>query len=89
MNASYQCTPWFFPFVDEGHVLCDPWEANTILSIMLDDIPEEACEKCLQGTTLPYVKSKCLNYSYLNIYVKLQNSIFLKPIKADVDLSNY
>ncbi len=50
MNASYLCTPWFFPFVDEGHVLCDPWEANTILSIMLDDIPEEACAKCLPGT---------------------------------------
>jgi hypothetical protein len=53
MNASYLCTPWFFPFEDEGHVLCDPWEANTILSIMLDDIPEEACALCLPGTTFP------------------------------------
>ena len=52
MNTTYLCTPWFFPFKDEGHVLCDPWESVEILNIMLDDIPDSACKDCLPGICL-------------------------------------
>ena len=24
------CTPWFFPFIDQGHRMCDPWEAEQL-----------------------------------------------------------
>jgi hypothetical protein len=46
-NGSRVCTPWFFPFSDEGHVMCDPWEATQLVHIMEHDIPTEECSSCL------------------------------------------
>jgi hypothetical protein len=46
-NGSHVCTPWFFPFSDEGHVMCDPWEATQLVHIMEHDIPTDQCSNCL------------------------------------------
>jgi amiloride-sensitive sodium channel len=46
-NTSYTCTPWFFPFSDEGHVMCDPWESAEVVSIMEHQIPTDQCSFCL------------------------------------------
>jgi hypothetical protein len=46
-NGSHVCTPWFFPFSDEGHVMCNPWEATQLVYMMEHDIPTEECSSCL------------------------------------------
>jgi hypothetical protein len=46
-NSSHVCTPWFFPFTDSGHVMCDPWESAQLVRIMEHDIPTDQCNYCL------------------------------------------
>lgn len=29
-NRSTACTPWYLPFIDGAHYLCDPWELQEI-----------------------------------------------------------
>ena len=41
------CTPWAFPFLDENHRLCDPWEKNEILVAMENKVPRDFCLYCL------------------------------------------
>jgi hypothetical protein len=31
---SKPCTPWYFPFSDQGHRMCDPWETEHLISII-------------------------------------------------------
>jgi hypothetical protein len=33
-NNSTPCTPWYFPFIDKGHRMCDPWEAEEFSHII-------------------------------------------------------
>jgi hypothetical protein len=46
-NSTRVCTPWFFPFTDAGHVMCDPWEGSQLIKIMEHDIPTTQCSYCL------------------------------------------
>ena len=46
-NTSYICTPWFFPFSDEGHIMCNPWESAELIAIMEHNIPKDECSWCL------------------------------------------
>ena len=46
-NTSYSCTPWFFPFSDEGHIMCNPWESAELIAIMEHNIPKDECSWCL------------------------------------------
>ena len=57
-GKNYTCTPWFFPFVDDGYILCNPWDSGSILRRMLDDIPKGECKQCLPDC-------RRISYSYL------------------------
>ena len=46
-NQIAACTPWFFPFQNLNHRMCDPWEKSEMMEIMKNDIPDDACIKCL------------------------------------------
>ena len=46
-NLTHACTPWYFPFVDSGYSLCDPWNTVRIIEIMQRDVPDEECSYCL------------------------------------------
>jgi len=46
-NLSNACTPWYFPFVDNGYSLCDPWQTVRIMEIMESDVPDGECNYCL------------------------------------------
>ena len=41
------CTPWFFPFLDEGHRVCNPWEGVQILESMDHQAQTRNCKHCL------------------------------------------
>ena len=41
------CTPWYFPFVDKGYRMCDPWEKVEIFEAIENEVPEDACLHCL------------------------------------------
>ena len=46
-NLTSGCTPWYFPFVDEGFKMCDPWQTVRINDIMENDVPSDTCNYCL------------------------------------------
>jgi hypothetical protein len=29
-----QCTPWYFPFITNGHKICDPWETRKLIELI-------------------------------------------------------
>ena len=58
LSKNYTCTPWFFPFVDDNYMLCNPWDTDIILQRMLDDIPKNECKHCLPDC-------RRISYSYL------------------------
>ncbi len=31
---SQACTPWYFPFKDKGHKICDPWETENLTTLI-------------------------------------------------------
>ncbi len=33
-NGSEICTPWYFPFNETGHKICDPWETLNLKTIL-------------------------------------------------------
>lgn len=37
----------FFPFLDDGHVMCDPWESAQLVHFMEHNIPTDQCNYCL------------------------------------------
>ena len=41
------CTPWYYPFQDASHRVCDPWETESIVSFMSNQIPQNECKYCL------------------------------------------
>jgi hypothetical protein len=41
------CIPWYYPTVDGDIEFCDPWQTNAFFYFMFDDIPDDACSKCL------------------------------------------
>jgi hypothetical protein len=47
LNDTHTCTPWFFPFTDAGHIMCDPWQQAKLIKIMEHDIPTTQCSYCL------------------------------------------
>ena len=47
LNLTSGCTPWFYPFVDDGFKMCDPWQTVRITEIMENDVPSDACNYCL------------------------------------------
>jgi len=46
-NSTNICTPWYFPFIDNGYSLCDPWNTVRIMKIMQSDVPDNECSYCL------------------------------------------
>ncbi len=28
------CSPWYFPFKDKGHKICDPWETEQLIRLI-------------------------------------------------------
>ena len=46
-NNSTECTPWYFPFTDESHRICDPWETEKLISIMEYQVPQSECDYCI------------------------------------------
>ena len=46
-NQVIACTPWFFPFENGNHRMCDPWEKSEIMAIIKDEIPDDVCLQCL------------------------------------------
>ncbi len=46
-NHSQSCTPWYLPFLDENHRVCDPWEAQEFLSLFKSANLETECSDCL------------------------------------------
>ena len=46
-NNTLACTPWFFPFLNEDHRMCDPWEKNAIFEKIHYEVPVDACDYCL------------------------------------------
>lgn len=46
-NDSKTCTPWYLPFVQEGHVLCDPWTTSTFEMYMRSGARQSRCSHCL------------------------------------------
>jgi hypothetical protein len=47
VNNISSCTPWYFPFVDEGFRMCDPWEKVDIFEAIENAVPQDACLHCL------------------------------------------
>ena len=43
------CTPRYYPFQDAGHRVCDPWETESIVSFMSNQVPPNECKYCLPG----------------------------------------
>ncbi len=39
------CTPWYFPFIDENHKICDPWETEQLSQIMAKQVLQTDIEK--------------------------------------------
>ena len=46
-SSNSKCTPWYYPFQDHGHKICDPWETESIVSFMSNQVPQNECEHCL------------------------------------------
>jgi hypothetical protein len=46
-DISERCTPWFFPVSDDQTTICNPWEANLIMGVIQNYIPENICAHCL------------------------------------------
>jgi hypothetical protein len=46
-NLTLACTPWFFPFLNDGYSLCDPWQTVRIMQIMENDVTDDECSYCL------------------------------------------
>ena len=44
----FVCIPWYFPQTDSS-VICDPWDAENFINIMMSNIPH--CEYCLADCT--------------------------------------
>jgi hypothetical protein len=52
------CTPWYLPFLDENHKMCDPWEAQIFLSFFHSINLEIECRDCLPDCKLVLYKQK-------------------------------
>jgi hypothetical protein len=50
-NLTKECTPWYFPFVGENPLLCDPWETIELSDLLQNNIPEDECKHCLPDCT--------------------------------------
>jgi len=37
-TSESSCTPWFFPFIDQDHRMCDPWEAEKLSHIIANQV---------------------------------------------------
>ena len=48
-NSSQGCTPWFYPFIDEGHRMCNPWENSAFVQGLSNEMPIEECQHCISG----------------------------------------
>ena len=48
-NKSVGCTPWNFPFTDENHVMCDPWQNIEIADLMAETNFNLHRQTCLPG----------------------------------------
>ena len=46
-SSNTYCTPWYYPFRDAGHRVCDPWETETVSLNMSNQVPPNACKHCL------------------------------------------
>lgn len=42
------CHPWFFPSLEKGIKMCDPWNARDFKE-QFGKVPTETCEYCLPG----------------------------------------
>jgi len=50
-NNTLSCTPWFFPFLNKNHRMCDPWEKKAIIEKINSEVPVNACNFCLPDCT--------------------------------------
>ncbi len=48
-NSSHGCTPWFYPFKDEGHKMCNPWENSAFVIEIANRMPIDECRHCISG----------------------------------------
>jgi len=52
------CTPWYLPFLDENHRMCDPWEAREFFSLFQSTNLETECSDCLPDCERTVYKQK-------------------------------
>lgn len=45
-SSNSTCTPWYLPFVQESHSLCDPWSAGTFETALYDGAGRTRCQHC-------------------------------------------
>jgi len=41
------CTPWYLPFPDKNHRMCNPWEAKEFIRLFRSINYEKECDYCL------------------------------------------
>ena len=52
------CTPWYLPFLDESHRMCDPWEAEEFMRLFQSINHETDCDNCLPDCKRTLYKHK-------------------------------
>ncbi len=52
------CTPWYLPFLDDNHRLCDPWEAEEFMSFFQSINHDTNCKYCLPDCKQTLYKHK-------------------------------
>jgi hypothetical protein len=52
------CTPWYLPFLDKNHRMCDPWEAQEFMSLFQSISHEKECYYCLSDCKHTLYKHK-------------------------------
>ena len=89
------CLPWFLPSTNATITICDPWQAQKFLQVMVTEIPDELCIHCLpdcrniiyEPTVSAVPFSKCgftnLGVSYL---CNLNYDTLPQPTKFSYDL---
>ncbi len=96
------CTPWYFPFLDENHRMCDPWETKIFKSLFHSTRFETECSYCLPDCKRTLYKQKntieplqnCDENSFavsnFCLHNKMSNSVtyWRMQISDDLDTNN-
>ena len=90
-NSSIDCVPWYFPSPGESPIICDPWHAAELYT-MMSNIPDKKCQHCLPNCLETIFKTRVTAVPLRNCsLINIGNNSFCNmynPSKMNMNMLN-